>query len=88
MRENQATSKLQNVAAEGGDEETEPLLLEQRLVAMGAGIRKAGTLEAVTGDKNRKERDKNLEHCTFREQTHAHSPLYFRKPKLPYFQPT
>lgn len=37
MTENQGTSKLQNVAAEGGDEETEPLLLEQRLVAMGAG---------------------------------------------------
>lgn len=86
MTENQATSKLQNIADERGDGETEPLLLEQRLVAMGAGIRKAGTLEAVTGD-NKKERDKNLEHCTCREQTHSHSSLDFRKPKLPYFQP-
>lgn len=88
MTENQATSKLQNIDTEEGDEETEPLLLEQRLVAMGARIRKAGTLEAVTGDKSKKERDKNLEHCIYREQTHTHIPLYFRKPKLPYFQPT
>lgn len=45
---------LQNIAAEGGDEETEPLLLEHRLVAMGAGIRIAGTLEAATAGQEQK----------------------------------
>lgn len=71
---------------------TEPLLLKQRLVAMGARLRIAGTLGAVAGGQEQKRGIRTWNTvCTgitpLPLSPSPSPPLCFRKPELLYSQP-